>query len=44
MVTQLEAMGRVITWVFILGVVGKPNVVETMQMTICYESQLLEES
>ena len=41
---QLEAVCRVITWVFVLGVVGDIRVVETMQMPSCYETRLLEES
>ena len=44
MFEQLEAVGRILTWVFVLGVVGYPRVVETMQMPICYKTQLLEES
>ena len=41
---QLEAVGRVLTWLFVFGVVDDPRVVKTMQMPICYETRLLEES
>ena len=35
---QLEAVGRVLTWLFVLDVIDDPRVVTTMQMPICYET------